>query len=67
MAAYCGEKEVAFELLKTSIEGRYCAYQALEKDPLLAPLRGTPEYSQLLSAAKQGQDNFLAERSLLSH
>jgi hypothetical protein len=34
---------------------------------MLAPLRGTPEFRQLLSAAKQSQDKFLAERAQLSH
>ena len=56
--AYCGEKDMALRLLKSAIEGRYCIYDALQKDPLVAPLRGTPEYPQLLSAAKQCKDNF---------
>jgi eukaryotic-like serine/threonine-protein kinase len=65
--AYCGEKEVALRLLKSSIAGRYCAYAALQKDPLLASLRGTPEFAKLLSAAKRCQDGFLAERAQLPH
>jgi len=65
--AYCGEKDMALRLLKSSIEGRYCVYQALQKDPMLAPLRGTPEYVELLSAAKKCQDDFLAERAQASH
>jgi len=65
--AFCGEKDAALRLLKSSIDGKYCAYQALQKDPLLAPLRGTPEFAQLLSAAKQCQDNFLAERTQVPH
>jgi eukaryotic-like serine/threonine-protein kinase len=64
--ASCGQKDAALRLLKTAIEGRYCAYTALQSDPLLKPLRALPEYSQLLSAAKQCQDNFLAERAQLS-
>ena len=65
--AYCGEKDAALRMLKSAIEGKYCAYTALQKDPLLASLRATPEYTQLLSAAKQCQDNFLAQRSQLPH
>jgi TolB-like protein/predicted Ser/Thr protein kinase len=64
--ASCGQKDAALRLLKTAIEGRYCAYTALQSDPLLKPLRALPEYSQLLSAAKHCQDNFLAERAQLS-
>jgi serine/threonine protein kinase len=63
--AYCGEKEMALRLLKSTIAGRYCAYMALQKDPLLASLRGTPEFAQLFAAAKQCQDGFLAERAQL--
>lgn len=65
--AFCGERDLALRLLKPVVEGHYCAYTALEKDPLLDSLRVTPDYPQLLSAAKQCQDNFLAERAQLSH
>jgi tetratricopeptide (TPR) repeat protein len=64
--AFCGEKAAALRLLKTAIDARYCAYQAIQKDPMFASLRGTPEFGQLLSSAKQCQDNFLAERAQLS-
>jgi serine/threonine protein kinase/tetratricopeptide (TPR) repeat protein len=65
--AYCGEKEIALRLLKTSIEGKFCAYQAMQSDPLLASIRGTPEFNHLLSAAKQCRDNFIAERDRASN
>jgi tetratricopeptide (TPR) repeat protein len=65
--AFCREKDAALRMLKSAIEGKYCAYTALQKDPLLASLRGTPEFAQLLSTAKQCQDNFLAERAQLPH
>jgi Tfp pilus assembly protein PilF len=60
--AFCGQKEIGARLLKSAIERNYCAYAALQSDPLLAKLRGTPEFSQLLSAAKECQEKFLAER-----
>src|SRR5580700_848655 len=59
---YCGQKDAALRLLKSAIEHNYCAYTALQTDPLLAKLRGTPEFSALQSAAKQCQDRFLAQR-----
>jgi hypothetical protein len=65
--AFCGQKDAARRLLKSAIEGRYCSYQALQKDPLLASLRGTDEFNSLLSAAKQCQGKFLAERAQASH
>lgn len=60
--AFCGQKGIALRLLKTSIGRNYCAYSALQSDPLLAKLRSTPEFDQLLSAGKQCQDRFLKER-----
>jgi eukaryotic-like serine/threonine-protein kinase len=65
--AYCGEKESAVRLLKSAIEGKYCSYDALQKDPLLAPIRTMPEYPQLLSEAKRCRDTFLAERDRAAH
>ena len=62
----CGKQDVAVRLLKSAIAGHYCAYTALQKDPLMATLRDTPEFSQLLSAAKECENNFLAERAQFS-
>ena len=63
LLATCGQKDLSLRLLKSSIEGRYCATTALQTDPLLASLRGTPEFTQLISASRQCQDKFLAERT----
>jgi hypothetical protein len=60
---FCGQKDLAVQLLKSSIAGHYCAYTGLQNDSAWAKLRGTPEFAELLSAAKKCQDNFLAERS----
>ena len=61
--AFCGKKEPATRLLRSAIAQNYCAYAALQSDPLLAKLRGTPEFSSLLSEAKECQQKFLAERN----
>ncbi len=65
--AYCDQKDAALRLLKSAIEQNYCAYTALQTDPLLVKLRGTPEFSGLLSAAKQCQNRFLAQRDQSPH
>ncbi len=64
---YCGEKTLPLQLLKSAIESKYCIYEALQKDPMLEPLRSAPEFPQLLNEAKECQDKFLAERAQLSH
>jgi len=61
--AMCGQRDIALRLLKSSIEHNYCAYAALQSDPALAKLRQTPEFPQLLSAAKACQQRFLAQRN----
>jgi serine/threonine protein kinase/tetratricopeptide (TPR) repeat protein len=60
---FCGQKDLAVQLLKSSIAMHFCAYTGLQNDSTWAKLRGTPEFADLLSAAKKCQDNFLAERS----
>jgi len=64
--AFCGQKDAALKVIKSSIEGNYCAYLALRTDPLLASLRNAPEFPDLLKAARRCQDTFLAQRDQLS-
>ena len=63
LMALCGQRDIALRVLKSSIEHKYCAYSALQTDPALVKLRQTPEFPQLLSAAKDCQSRFLAERN----
>ena len=60
---FCGQKDIAVQQLRSAIAGHFCAYEGLKNDSVWAKLRGTPEFAELLSAAKQCQTNFLAERS----
>jgi serine/threonine protein kinase/tetratricopeptide (TPR) repeat protein len=62
LLAYCDQKDAAFRALNSAVTGNYCAYQSLQRGPLLAKLRESSEYHQLLSAAKACQDDFLSKR-----
>ena len=62
LLAYCGQEDAATRVIAGAIKDNYCAYMALQRDPLLAKLRESPEYHQLLSAAKACQDDFLSKR-----
>ncbi len=62
LLAYCGQRDAALRLLKSAIDHNYCAYTALQTDPLFAKMRGTTEFNKLLSAAKECQNRFLAQR-----
>ena len=65
--SYCGQKDAAVRLLRSAVEHNYCAYTALQTDPLLVKLRGTPEFNGLLSEAKQCQNRLLAQRDQSPH
>ncbi len=60
---FCGQEDAAVQLLKSAIAGRYCAYTGLLNDSMWTKLRGSPEFAELLSAAKKCRDDFLSERS----
>jgi hypothetical protein len=53
--AFAGKKEAALHLIRIAIEQNYCALSALEHDPLLSKLRSTPEFADLLKAARSCQ------------
>ena len=57
--AYCGKSEVAIRMIKSAIEKNYCSASGLRADPLLAKLRGTPEFGQLLIAAADCQQKIV--------
>jgi tetratricopeptide (TPR) repeat protein len=59
--AIVGKKDAALHLLRMAIEQNYCAYSALENDPALDKIRSTPEFAELLKAARFCQEPLLAE------
>jgi tetratricopeptide (TPR) repeat protein len=61
---FCGQKELALRMIRSSIEGqRFCPYEGLRNDSIWAPLRGMPEFAELLPAAKKCQEDFLTQRA----
>ena len=63
---FCGRKDAAVQLLRSAIAGHFCAYTGLQNDSAWTKLRGTPEFAEILSAAKKCQSDFLAQRSQAS-
>jgi hypothetical protein len=59
---FCGQKDSAVNLLKSSIAGHFCAYTGLQNDSRWAKLRGAPEFAELISAARQCRDDFISQR-----
>lgn len=51
--SYCGQKDLALQLLRSSIAQNYCSSEALDKDPLLEKVRGEPAFAELKAAGKR--------------
>ena len=61
----CLGNDFTARVLKSAIEGGFCAYDYLQNDPALASFRKTSsQYPALLAEAKECRDRFLAERDL---
>jgi serine/threonine protein kinase/DNA-binding winged helix-turn-helix (wHTH) protein len=58
--AYCGRTQEALGMLRHAIEGNYCSYPALDRDPMFSSLRMEPEFASLRSKAISCQKSFLA-------
>ncbi len=59
--AFAGKKDAALHMIGMAIEQNYCAYSALENDPLLDKLRATLEFANLLKAARFCQEPLRAQ------
>lgn len=62
MLGFSQQSDAALRQLRKAIQGNYCSYPAMDKDPLLDPIRPRPEFAELRQAAIQCQQNFLAHR-----
>jgi hypothetical protein len=60
---FCAQKDLALRMLKSSVDGHFCAYTGLQNDSMWAKLRGTQEFAELLSAGKKCRDDFMAKRT----
>ena len=60
--AYSGQAEAALAMLKQAIEGGYCSYPAIDRDPMLQSLRAAPGFGEIRSAAIACQRDFVVER-----
>ena len=58
--AYCGQNKRALALLSKAIEGHYCSYPVMDRDPFFAALRSTPEFTKIRSAAIACQQNYVS-------
>jgi hypothetical protein len=60
--SYSGQQDAAFRQLRKAIQGNYCSYLAMDKDPLFDGVRSQAAFAELRQAAVQCQQNFLIHR-----
>jgi hypothetical protein len=63
IVAYCGKPEAAVQMIKSAIARNYCSGSGLRSDPLLAKLRGRPDFAQLLIASADCEQRAVGTRS----
>ena len=63
--AYCGQTAAALDMLRRTVQAHYCAYPAMDTDPMFASIRSMPEYAEIRSIGMSCQNNFLAGRTKL--
>jgi len=61
----CGEAVTApvLRLMKRAVEQNYCAVEAMDRIPGLAPLRSKPEFQQIRAQAQRCHEAFEAHRA----
>jgi len=59
----CLGDDFTARLVKSAIDGGFCAYDYLQLDTAMAEFRKSPQYPALLAQAKRCRDRFLAERN----
>jgi tetratricopeptide (TPR) repeat protein len=67
LLAHCGQIDAALRLLTSAAEQNYCAYTAMQTDPLLVKVRQRPEFPQLLSSGRLCQSRFLEQKHQSDH
>jgi len=60
--AWCGQTDAALRMLRTAIDGNYCSYPAMDKDPLFNKLRDNVEFKKVRAAGMLCHDYFVAGR-----
>jgi DNA-binding winged helix-turn-helix (wHTH) protein/TolB-like protein len=65
LLSLCGQRDAALRELAKAIQGNYCSYQAMEKDPLFDPIRPRAEFAELRKTALLCQRRFEEHRKAM--
>lgn len=59
MLSYCGYTDAALTFLQQAVDGKFCAYPALDRDPVWADLRDNPQFQRIRDDAIACHQQFL--------
>ena len=62
MQAVCNQNTAALRVLRRVVEAGYCAYPAMDHDPLFSRIRNTPEFGEIRTLGMECQAKFLRHR-----
>jgi hypothetical protein len=63
---FCGQPDAALRQLRKAIQGNYCSYPAMEKDPQFDLIRHRTEFAELQQAGLKCQQSFQSHRQRLA-
>jgi DNA-binding winged helix-turn-helix (wHTH) protein/TolB-like protein len=64
--AYCGQNAAAVQMLQRAIDGNYCSYPTMERDPLFDNIRNTPAFQKVRAAGIACHEDFVNNRVRLA-
>jgi len=59
---FCGQPDAALRQLRKAIQGNYCSFPAMDKDPQFDLIRHRPEFVELEQSGRRCQESFQTHR-----
>lgn len=66
LLAHCGRRSEGLALLEHAVDGNYCSYPAIDRDPVWEGLRDDPELERIRGRARACRERFLEATGPLS-
>jgi serine/threonine protein kinase len=67
MISFCGDRESALQILRKGVEENFCGYPAMDRDPMFARIRSTPEFAEIRKMGIACRQRFLEHRASTKH
>ena len=59
-AAFCGQDDIALQLLRAAVEGNFLCYPAMDRDPMLNRIKKRQEFAAIRKLAIERQNEIVA-------